>query len=69
MLGLRTHRRSVKTLNTVDSHQTSSSRRFPDSILKALRFFWQFSCFYGDYIAQPLESRQNLSISSQKSTD
>lgn len=36
------------------------------SALKFWRSFWQFSCFYGDSVSQPIEHRQKLAISSEK---
>lgn len=51
---------------TTHPNPVSSSEDFDHPILKSLRRFWQFSCFYGDYVSQPLENRAKRSILSQE---
>jgi hypothetical protein len=68
MLGIRTYRPSVEKIIT-EQKNLKHPRNFYSSVLKGLQIFWQFSCFYGNYVSQPLESRQNSSVSAQKSPD
>lgn len=64
MLRIRTHSNFRRVLRN-PQNSVKSGLILPPLILKGLRSFWQFSCFYGDYVAQPLEQRQKLSTSSQ----
>ncbi len=68
MLRIRTHHYALRELTTKQNH-VNSVYRFRHFISTGLWKFWQFSCFYGDYISQPLEHRGEKSTSSQKSID
>lgn len=65
MLRMRTHHSPYRALTT-QQNPIDSRDHFNHPILKGLWKFWQFSCFYGDYVSQPLEHREKISIPSQK---
>lgn len=64
MLRIRTYSDFRQVLKQ-PQNSVKSEFMLPPLILKGLRSFWQFSCFYGDYVSQPLEQRQKLYTSSQ----
>ncbi len=66
MLRIRTTDQSCREFKT-EQNDVHLGAKFHHPILKLLWIFWQFSCYYGDYVSQPLEHCEQRAIPAQKS--